>query len=413
MLPSNAEVLPQTVRCAVYTRKSTEEGLDQQFNSLEAQRDAAQAYVASQQAQGWELLPHVYADGGFTGANMDRPALARLLNDIEAGRIDCVVVYKVDRLSRSLLDFARIMGVFERHSVSFVSVTQQFNTSTPVGRLTLHILLSFAQFEREIISERTRDNKASARRKGKWIGGYVPLGYELERGGGRLLVNDAEAANVRAIFELFIQNRSLTATLEEVNRRGWQTKAWKTQEGKEHAGRAFTEESLARLLSNAIYAGSIRHDGNLYRGEHRAILSERLWKRANRILTTIPKPARKERNKTGALLKGLLQCGGCGKPMAVTYTGKQGRRYRYYVCRSPHDQANENRKRYVSADVIERSVIEQLGLAKRGVKRSADGFTYNGSKPLRSLIEAVIYDGATSEVTIRLRPAKGGRRGRR
>jgi site-specific DNA recombinase len=413
MLPSNAEVLPQTVRCAVYTRKSTEEGLDQQFNSLEAQRDAAQAYVASQQAQGWELLPHVYADGGFTGANMDRPALARLLNDIEAGRIDCVVVYKVDRLSRSLLDFARIMGVFERHSVSFVSVTQQFNTSTPVGRLTLHILLSFAQFEREIISERTRDNKASARRKGKWIGGYVPLGYELERGGGRLLVNDAEAANVRAIFELFIQNRSLTATLEEVNRRGWQTKAWKTQEGKEHAGRAFTEESLARLLSNAIYAGSIRHDGNLYRGEHRAIVSERLWKRANRILTTIPKPARKERNKTGALLKGLLQCGGCGKPMAVTYTGKQGRRYRYYVCRSPHDQANENRKRYVSADVIERSVIEQLGLAKRGVKRSADGFTYNGSKPLRSLIEAVIYDGATSEVTIRLRPAKGGGRGRR
>ena len=412
MPPQNADSLAQTVRCAAYTRKSTEEGLDQAFNSLEAQRDAAQAYIASQQAQSWILLPHVYADGGFTGANMDRPALARLLNDIEAGRIDCVVVYKVDRLSRSLLDFARIMGVFQKHSVSFVSVTQQFNTSTPVGRLTLHILLSFAQFEREIISERTRDNKASARRKGKWTGGYVPLGYELERGGGHLLVNEAEAARVRDIFELFIENGSLTRTLEEINRRGWKTKSWKTREGKEHAGRAFTEDSLARLLSNAIYAGSMRHDGKLYRGQHRAIVSERLWKRANRILTTIPKPARKERNKTGALLKGLLQCGGCGKAMTVTYTGKQQRRYRYYVCRSPHDQANACPKRYVSADAIERSVIEQLGLARNGVKRCGDGFTDNGSKPLRSLLEAVVYDAATSEVTIRLLPAKGGRRGR-
>src|SRR6202171_3404460 len=212
------------VRCAIYTRKSTEEGLEKEFNSLDAQRGGAEAYVLSQRQEGWLALLHKYDDGGFTGANMERPALGRLMADIEAGRIDCVVVYKVDRLSRSLLDFARMMGVFEQHGVSFVSVTQQFTTRTPVGRLTLHILLSFAQFEREIISERTRDKKAAAKRKGKWTGGYLPLGYDLDPQGGKLIVNPAEANQVRAIFELFVESRSLAATLEELHRRGWQTK---------------------------------------------------------------------------------------------------------------------------------------------------------------------------------------------
>jgi len=218
-------VVPGPVRCAIYTRKSSEEGLEQEFNSLDAQREAAEAFILSQRQEQWQALPYKYDDGGFGGGNMDRPALRKLLEEIEAGRVDTVVVYKVDRLSRSLLDFARLMGVFEQHGVSFVSVTQQFNTSTPVGRLTLHILLSFAQFERETISERTRDKKAAAKRKGKWTGGYVPLGYDLDTRGGKLVLNDSEAEHVRTIFKIFAEKRSLALTLEEVQRRGWKTKS--------------------------------------------------------------------------------------------------------------------------------------------------------------------------------------------
>src|SRR6476646_6125761 len=198
-----------TVRCAVYTRKSTEEGLDQEFNSLQAQRESAEAYIKSQRHLGWALLPLHYDDGGFTGGNIERPALKRLLEDIEAHRVDGVVVYKVDRLSRSLLDFARLMDQFEQRKVSFVSVTQQFNTITSLGRLTLNILLSFAQFEREIIGERTRDKMSAARRKGKWVGGMPLLGYDVDPGGGRLVVNEKEARGVREIFGLYQTHRSL------------------------------------------------------------------------------------------------------------------------------------------------------------------------------------------------------------
>jgi site-specific DNA recombinase len=417
MLPGKAEPVARPVRCAVYTRKSTEEGLDQPFNSLEAQREAAQAYITSQQAQGWVLLPSVYSDGGFTGSNMERPSMGRLLGDIEAGGIDCVVVYKVDRLSRSLLDFARIIGAFEKHGVSFVSVTQQFNTSTPVGRLTLHILLSFAEFEREIIRERTRDNKSAARRKGKWTGGYLPLGYDLDPRGGLLVVNQEEAKRVRAIFELFLEKRSFPATIEELNGRGWTTKSWRTAQGKQHCGRAFTAGSLLRLLKNDLYAGLIRHQGKLYRGEHAAIVNEPLWKRANRILNGLPKPLPKERNKNGAWLKGLLQCGGCGKPMTVTWTGKGQRRYRYYVCRAqPGNAENCCAKRYLAAECIEHSVIEHLQplkrpairkLVKAVAARAADRDSSGIRKLLQAVTEAVIYHAATGEVTIRLRAPKG------
>lgn len=211
-----------SVHCAIYTRKSTEEGLQLEFNSLDAQRESAQSYIASQQQEGWSCLPACYDDGGYTGANMERPALQRLLADIEAGKIDCVVVYKVDRLSRSLLDFAKMMEVFERYQVSFVSVTQQFNTATSMGRLILHVLLSFAQFEREMISERTRDKIAAARRKGKWSGGMPLLGYDVQD--SKLVVNNAEAARVRQIFALYVQEQSLVATVQELDRRAWRTK---------------------------------------------------------------------------------------------------------------------------------------------------------------------------------------------
>jgi DNA invertase Pin-like site-specific DNA recombinase len=265
-----------TVRCAIYTRKSTEEGLSQAFNSLDAQREAAEAYIRSQQEQGWMVVPERYDDGGCSGASLDRPALQRLLADAERGRIDCVVVYKVDRLSRSLLDFARIIDRFERRSVSFVSVTQQFNTTASLGRLTLNILLSFAQFERELIAERTRDKMSAARRKGKWGGGIPVLGYDVAAEGGRLVVNAAEAEQVRAIFDLYLEHGSLAAVVEQLGRQGWTTKRWRS-----FGGRPYSVWSVDRLLSNVIYSGRIRHKGVIYPGEHAAIIAPELWERVD------------------------------------------------------------------------------------------------------------------------------------
>ena len=225
------------LRCAIYTRKSTDEGLDQEFNSLDAQREAAEAFIFSQRSGGLVALPERYDDGGFTGGNLDRPALERLLADIRPGVIDCVVVYKVDRLSRSLIDFARIIEVFEKHNVSFVSVTQQFNTTNSLGRLTLNILLSFAQFEREIIAERTRDKISAARRKGKWIGGRPVLGYDIDPHGSRLTINADEALQVRTIFKLYLDYNALVPVVREIHRRGWRTKQWVTRKGVTHGGK--------------------------------------------------------------------------------------------------------------------------------------------------------------------------------
>jgi len=256
------------IRCAIYTRKSTEEGLEQEFNSLDAQREAGEAFIKSQASEGWTCLPDRYDDGGFTGGSMERPTLQRLLADIEAGKIDCVVVYKVDRLSRSLLDFAQMMQTFDKHRVSFVSVTQQFNTATSMGRLVLNVLLSFAQFEREIISERTRDKIAATRRKGKWAGGHPSLGYDVDPRGFRLVVNEAEAERVRAIFELYLEHECLLPVVQEPERRGWVSKRWTTPKGRERGGQPFERTSLYRLLTNVPYIGKVRykdevHDGGL------------------------------------------------------------------------------------------------------------------------------------------------------
>jgi site-specific DNA recombinase len=232
------------VRCAIYTRKSTEEGLEQEFNTLDSQRESAEAFVKSQAHEGWTCLPNRYDDGGFTGGNLERPALQRLLADVEAGKVDCVVVYKVDRLSRSLLDFARLMETFEAHQVSFVSVTQQFNSATSMGRLVLNVLLSFAQFEREIISERTRDKIAATRRRGKWSGGPPLLGYDIDDRGTRLVVNADEAAQVRAIFALYLEHESLLPVVQELQRRGWTNKRWRTRAGHQSGGRPITKTAL-------------------------------------------------------------------------------------------------------------------------------------------------------------------------
>ena len=299
---------PKPVRCAIYTRKSTEDGLEQEYNSLDAQRDAGEAYIASQKSEGWVCLPDRYDDGGFTGGNMDRPALQRLLADIGAGKVDCIVVYKVDRLSRSLIDFSRIMDTLDQNKVSFVSVTQQFNTSTSMGRLMLNVLLSFAQFEREIISERTRDKIAATRRKGKWAGGLPMLGYDVAEGGGKLLVNEVEAQRVRDIFAIYLEREALIETAEVVNGRGWTMKKWITREGNPYGGAAFSKNNLFRLLTNPVYTGQVRFKNELYPGEHEAIIDIETFGRAQRILKRNGRGSSPtNRNKFGALLRGICQ----------------------------------------------------------------------------------------------------------
>jgi DNA invertase Pin-like site-specific DNA recombinase len=276
------------LRCAIYTRKSTEEGLNQDFNTLEAQREAAEAYIRSQLHAGWIVLAERYDDGGYTGANLERPALRRLLADIAAGRIDCVMVYKVDRLSRSLLDFARLMEIFERRQVSLVSITQPLNTTSSLGRLTLNILLSFAEFERQMIADRTRDKMAAARRKGKWVGGTPVLGYDIVVGGGKLVVNPEEARRVQEIFALYLQHRSLDGVLDEMENREWTTKRWRTRDGQEHPGRPFTKASLGRLLRSVLYLGQVAHQGELYAGEQEAIVAQPVWEQVQAQLVKVP-----------------------------------------------------------------------------------------------------------------------------
>jgi DNA invertase Pin-like site-specific DNA recombinase len=275
---------PCTLRCAIYTRKSTEEGLTQEFNTLEAQRESAEAYVQSQLHAGWTALAERYDDGGYTGANLERPALRKLLVDIEAGRIDCVLVYKVDRLSRSLLDFARLMEIFERHEVSLVSITQPLNTTGSLGRLTLNILLSFAEFERLMISDRTRDKMAAARRKGKWVGGPPVLGYDIADTGGKLVVNQEEARRVQAIFALYLQHRSVASVLKEIQARNWTTKRWRTRDGKDSGGHPFRRATLERLLKNVLYLGKVAHQGVVYAAEQEPIVDEKVWKLVNEKL---------------------------------------------------------------------------------------------------------------------------------
>src|ERR1700683_1117947 len=272
------------IRCAIYTRKSTEEGLDQDFNSLDAQREAAEAFIRSQRGEGLVALPERYDDGGFSGGNRDRPALERLLSHVRERAVDCVVVYKVDRLSRSLIDFAHIIEIFDKRNVSFVSVTQQFNTTNSLGRLTLNILLSFAQFEREIIAERTRDKMSAARRKGKWIGGRPVLGYDIDSHRSRLTINTDEAIQVRTIFKLYLDCNALVPVVREIHRRGWRTKQWFTRNGVTPGGKPLTKGRLFRLLTNPIYIGKIDFQKQTYVGEHEAIVEVAIWERVQHIL---------------------------------------------------------------------------------------------------------------------------------
>ncbi|NRA37365.1 MAG: recombinase family protein [Planctomycetes bacterium] len=329
----NKQIIKSKIRCAIYTRKSVEEGLEQEFNTLDAQRECAENFIASQKAEGWEIVSERYDDGGFTGSNIERPAMQRLLHDIESERIDCVVVYKVDRLSRSLLDFATLLGGFDEHNVDFVSVTQQFNTATSMGRLILNILLSFAQFERDMISERTRDKMAGMRRKGKWTGGKPIIGYDIDYERKRLVVNADEAQTVSRIYKRYHQTYSPLLIAEELNADNITTKSLTSQAGKHRPGHTWDSKDVYRVLKNRLYRGDLVFKGEIYEGDHAPIITAAEWERAqDHMKQHKPKNTKAIRVQDLGFLHGLIECGGCGRPMVATHSTKNKVKYRYYRC---------------------------------------------------------------------------------
>src|SRR3954462_9288652 len=325
------------MRCAIYTRKSTEEGLEQEFNTLQAQREAAEAYISSHKGEGWHSVSTRYDDGGWGGARLERPVLPRLLHDVEEARFYCVVVYKVDRFSRSLLDFTRLLSLFEKRQVSFVSVTQDFNTSSSMGRLTLHILLSFAQFEREIIGERTRDKLSAARKKGKWIGGMPVLGYDVAPEGGRLLINAAEGERVREIFALCARSANLTEVLREGKAQGGTAKPGPSGAGRTHGGQRLSMSTLRLLVTNVLYRGDIAHKGVVYPGEQPPIVSRELWQEAN-AKHQLSRTKSRCYNKLDTPLQGLVRGAHCGTSLTASVPHRHGRAQVYYVFRAGQKQ---------------------------------------------------------------------------
>ncbi len=363
-----SEVLKRRMRCAVYTRKSSEEGLDQEYNSIDAQRDAGHAYIASQRAEGWIAVADDYDDPAFSGGNMERPALKRLMADIEARKIDVIVIYKIDRLTRSLADFSKMVEVFERQGVSFVSVTQQFNTTTSMGRLMLNVLLSFAQVEREVTGERIRDKIAASKRKGMWMGGIPPIGYDVAN--RRLIPNEAEAKTIAHIFQRFVELGSTTKLVKELRLDGVTSKAWTTQDGRVREGKPIDKGLIYKVLNNRTYLGELRHKELWYQAEHPPITTKSCWDDAHAILSTNGRVrATTTRAKTQYLLKGIV-FGSDGRAMSPFQTAKQnGRRYRYYVPqRDIKEHAGASGLPRMPAAELESAVLEQL----RGHLRSPD-----------------------------------------
>ncbi len=353
---------PAIIRCAVYARVSVDDGPDQVLSSTEAQQEAVLAYIASQRHAGWIALPDVYEDRGFSGGDTRRPAFQRLLRDVESGEVDRIVVHRIDRLSRSLADFVRIMETLDRHGVGLVSVTQQLDTTTSMGKLTMNLLFSFAEFEREMICERTRDKMRAARRRGQWTGGVPVLGYDVADGGGRLVVNEGEAERVRAIISTYLETRSLSATIAEIRRRGWTTKRWVSASGKAHGGGEFGKSTLQKLLTNPLYVGRIRAGDEIVDAEHEAIVDVETFEAAqaclqgNRVTNgSAPK------TKRTAMLAGLLRCSACDSAMTRSCTTKGRRRYAYYVCVSRQKEGTHVCPTApVAAGEIEAFVVDQI-----------------------------------------------------
>ena len=372
-------------RCAIYTRKSSEEGLEQEFNSLAAQREACEAFIRSQQHEGWLLARNRYDDGGFSGGNMERPALQGLLADIQAGRIDIVVVYKVDRLTRSLADFARLVELFDAQGVSFVSVTQQFNTTSSMGRLTLNVLLSFAQFEREVTGERIRDKIAASKKKGMWMGGNVPLGYDANE--RTLVINPAEAETVRRIFALYRELGCVRRVKEEADHLGLRTKCSATANGTERGGKPFSRGHLYTLLSNPIYTGQIAHKGKLHPGQQPALIDDESWSTVrDQLAANTNNHRRRAKAAEPSLLAGLL-VDARGERLTPSHAVKKGRRYRYYVSAALITGTDREGWR-LAAREIEEAVIRILADALTSPARLVERFGAAGmpSDQVRKLL---------------------------
>ena len=346
-------------RCGIYCRKSHLEGLEQDFNSLDAQRDACEAYIASQSHSSWVALEQRYDDGGVSGGTLDRPALQRLLHDVESGRVDCIVLYRLDRLSRSLTDFAKLVDLFDQHEVAFASVTEQLCTATPTGRLHLHMILSFAQYEREVIAERIRDKVAAAKRRGMHCGGMPVLGFDtVDR---KLVVNAEEATLVRHIFERFRSLGSATTLAKELNERGHRTKEWKIKTGATRGGRSWNKSHIYRLLNNRKYIGEVEHRGEVYDGEHDAIVERELWDDVQAILRRNRRARGNEsRGKNTALLREVIRCAHCDSAMTSSFTTRHRRRYFYYRCASQMKTGESCPIGTIAAAEVEDAVVDQL-----------------------------------------------------
>jgi site-specific DNA recombinase len=383
----------KTLRCAIYTRKSSEHGLEQDFNSLDAQREAAEAYIKSQAHEGWRLVKSRYDDGGISGGNLERPALQALLTDIRLRKVDVVVVYKVDRLTRSLADFAKLVELFEANSVSFVAVTQQFNTTTSMGRLTLNVLLSFAQFERELAGERIRDKFAASRRKGMWMGGTIPLGYDVKD--RKLVVNEEEAERVRLIFRQYLAIGTVAQVGAELERLGARSKQRVLTSGRVLGGYKFGRGALYHLLQNRIYRGEVVHKGIAYPGEHQAIVDEELWDAVQARLAENRTSRRKTRVETGALLAGLI-FDDRDNIMSPTYSIRRGNRYRYYISSAllRDRKANAGSRTRVNADDVESLVVgilsRELSQSELSTESPSSGWSIATRALLRDAIERVV-----------------------
>lgn len=386
------------VLCAIYTRVSTSEGLEQAFTSLDNQRESAESYILSQKSEGWAALSDRYDDGGYTGANTDRPALQKLIADIKEGKINCVVVYKVDRLSRSLLDFSQLLEFFDQNNVTFVSVTQHFNTNTSMGRLTLNILLSFAQFEREIISERTRDKMGAAKRKGKWIGGKPPLGYDLDKINHKLVINPKEEKIVKEIFDLYLEKRSLLSVTMALNEKGYKTKLYITLQGKKYGGISLKSTNVQLILKNPFYIGKVSYHGELYPGEQERIISDEIFQKAQTILAD----NRRERRIAGTtknigLLSSLLRCKVCNCSMYYAYSMKGKYKYHYYLCMNAQKRGYKNcPTRLVNAQAIENKLLECVSKIVPDTKLQGDSWNaltlQDQIKLFKSVVKQVNYD---------------------
>lgn len=397
------------LRCAIYTRVSTNDNLEKDFTSLDSQRESGESYITSQKSEGWVLLTEQYNDAGFTGGNTDRPALQKLIADIKAGLIDCVVVYKVDRLSRSLLDFSQLLEFFDKNKVAFVSVTQHFNTNTSMGRLTLNILLSFAQFEREIISERTRDKMGAAKKKGKWIGGRPLLGYDIDRVQHKLVINPGESKLVREIFDLYLKEKSLVRVAEILNRKGSTSKRHVAESGRVFGGIDFRNTSIELIIKNPTYTGQVHYHGVLYPGEHEAIISQDIYQQAQKILVdNRPYANQKKRSKNIGLLSGILRCKPCNSSMYNTYHLKENKRYTYYCC------LNASKRGYkqcptclLNAEMIETKVLVCLRTisSRPEIKNEAwDKLPFEEkTSAFKSILDEVNYDGTAEVLEINLK----------